>query len=161
MNTLNYTDIDQDFLPSQKMGDSLRITQSDANIQMPNRRPENSKSQQPSFIQKKSNSIFMPAVKTKLNQSPGKVFLSKSNKVSRQISKTGSTTGRISDLSHREKQPSASGTIVIMQSNGEFHDSKRNTSVKKTNSRGQNAHLSSHTLKNKAYLFAYSQGENA
>ena len=67
MNTLNYTDIDQDFLPSQKMGDSLRITQSDANIQMPNRRPENSKSQQPSFIQKKSNSIFMPAVKTKLN----------------------------------------------------------------------------------------------
>ena len=65
----------------------------------------------------------MPAVKTKLNQSPGKVFLSKSNKVSRQVSKTGSTTGRISEMTHREKQPSGSGTIVIMQSNGEFQDS--------------------------------------
>ena len=112
-------------------------------------------------MQKKSNSIFMPAVKTRLNQSPGKVFLSKSNKVSRQISKTGSTTGRISEMSHREKQPSGSGTIVIMQSNGEFQDSQRNTSVKKMISRGQNAHLNSQTLKNKAYLFAYAQVESS
>ena len=76
----------------------------------------------------------MPAIKTKLNKSPEKVFLSKSNKVSRQVSKTGSTTGRISEFSNKEKQPSASGTIVIMQSNEE--DSERKTSVKKTVSRG-------------------------
>ena len=78
----------------------------------------------------------MPAIKTKLNKSPEKVFLSKSNKVSRQVSKTGSTTGRISEFSNKEKQPSASGTIVIMQSNEENQDSERKTSVKKTVSRG-------------------------